>query len=143
MFRFVIALAMLLAGAPAARAGLFGALKFNSNNRANPISLRKRIHVNTLITEPGTMEIEWGGAFSADGGFTFPTTIKYTPEGRHVYWGRTEFSASFDSLASSLQPEGRTTHFSDRATFAANCVIHDGDKLDLALAPLVSVLLRG
>jgi hypothetical protein len=143
LLRLLIAAAMLSAEAPAARAGLFGTLKFNAGSRAGPISLRKRVHVNTLITEPGTVEIEWGSAFSMDGSFTFPTTIKYTPEGRHVYWGRTEFSASFDSLASSLQPEGRTNHFSDRATFAANCVVHDGDKLDLALAPLVSVLLRG
>jgi hypothetical protein len=122
-----------------ALAGPFEAL----NSRASPISLRKRIHVNTLITEPGTMEIEWGSAFSPDGSFTFPTSIKYTPEGPHIYWGRTEFSASFDSLASSVQPGGRVTHFSDRATFAANCVLKDGDKLDLAFAPQVSVLLRG
>jgi hypothetical protein len=53
--------------------------------------------------------------------------------------GRTEFSASFDSLAYQ-QP---TTHFGDRASFAATCVVHDGDKLDIAIAPQVSILLRG
>ena len=44
------------------------------------------------------MEIEWGGAFSTGGNFTFPSTVKYTPEGPYLFWGRTEFSASFDSL---------------------------------------------
>jgi hypothetical protein len=114
-----------------------------SNARASPLSLRKRVHVNTLITEPGTMEVEWGGAFSTTGNFTFPATIKYTPEGPHIWWGRTEFSASFDSVNSAVQPDYRVTQFSDRLTFAANCVVHDGDKLDLAIVPQVSILLRG
>jgi len=89
------------------------------------------------------MDIEWGGAFSVDGGFTLPAVIHYTPEGPHVYWGRTEFSASFDSLASSVDSGHRVTNFSDRASFAATCVVHDGEKLDIAIAPQVSVLLRG
>jgi hypothetical protein len=122
---------------------LFGQTPRRARDRAGAISLRKRVHVNTLITEPDTMEFEWGGAFSTGGSFTFPAVIHYTPEGRHVLWGRTEFSASFDSLASALQPDGRVNHFGDRATFAATCVVHDGDKLDIAIAPQVSVLLRG
>jgi len=69
--------------------------------------------------------------------------IKYTPEGSHVWWGRTEFSASFDSLSSQTDSGSRTTHFGDRATFAALCVVHDGDKLDIAVAPLASLLIRG
>jgi hypothetical protein len=101
------------------------------------------VHVNTLITEPGTMEIEWGGAFSNGGNFSFPSSIKYTPEGSHPWWGRTEFSASFDSLASSVQFDDRSTQFSDRVTVAANCVVHDGDRLDLAIAPQTSFFLRG
>src|SRR5260370_21760068 len=80
---------------PCVRAALFG----RSANEA-PISLRQRLHVNTLITAPGTMEIEWGGAFSTGADFSFPSTIKYTPEGPYAFWGRTEFSASFDSLSS-------------------------------------------
>jgi hypothetical protein len=126
--------------APTACAGLFG--RFAPNTHASAIALRKRVHVNTLITEPGTMEIEWGGAFSTTGNFTFPSTIKYTPEGPYVWWGRTEFSASFDSLASAVQLDNRVTQFSDRMTLAANCVVHDGTKLDLAIAPQTSFLLR-
>jgi hypothetical protein len=122
----------------AAQAGLLGHLSNGSR-----ISLRKRLHVNTLITEPGTMEIEWGGAFSTGGNFTFPSTIKYTPEGPYVFWGRTEFSASFDSLSSAVQFDDRATQFSDRVTLAANCVIHDGKELDIAIAPQTSFFLRG
>ena len=106
--------------------------------RAQAITLRKRVHVNPLITEPGTMDIEYGASFSWDGGWTLPATIHYTPEGHHVWWGRTEFSAAFDSLS-----HDSATQFGDRTTFAATCVVHDGDKLDIALAPQVTLLWRG
>jgi hypothetical protein len=122
----------------AAPAGLFHLKDSSNGERAPAITLRKRIHVNTLITEPGTMEIEWGGAFSTNGTFTLPTAIRFTPEGPHVWWGRTEFSASFDSLS-----YDQVNHFGDRATFAATCVVRDGDKLDIAIAPQFAVLLRG
>src|ERR1051326_7701551 len=94
--RLHIAMLMCLT-VPPAHAGLFGR---GSGQPASTIALRKRVHVNTLITAPGTMEIEFGGAFSTGGSFSFPSTIKYTPEGPYVWWGRTEFSVSFDSLAS-------------------------------------------
>lgn len=112
-------------------------------DRASAITLRKRLHVNPLITPPDTVEIEWGVAVSTTGSFTMPTVFHYTPEGRHIWWGRTEFSAGFDSLSSTASPLERITHFGDRATFAATCVVRDGDKFDLAIAPQVSVLLRG
>jgi hypothetical protein len=135
MLRTRLALFALLlpAAAPAALFHLKG-----SSERSPAITLRKRLHVNTLITEPGTMEIEWGGAFSSDGSFTFLTAIHFTPEGTHAWWGRTEFSASFDSLS-----YNQVNHFGDRATFAATCVVHDGEMLDIAIAPQATYLLRG
>src|SRR5262245_21939461 len=64
--------------------------------RGAAITLRKRLHVNTLITEPGTAELEWGNDYSLTSDvYTMPSTIKYTPEGRHLLWGRTEFAAGF------------------------------------------------
>src|SRR5437773_2091021 len=117
----------------------FGAPGEGAGKRSPAISLRKRLHVNPLITEPDTIDIEWGGSFSTTGNFTIPPSIHYTPEGHHVGWGGPELSASFDSL-SYQQP---ATHFGDRASFAATCVVKDGDKLDIAIAPQVSVLLRG
>jgi hypothetical protein len=78
---------LLPAAVPAALFHLKG-----SGERSPAITLRKRLHVNTLITQPGTMDIEWGGAFSTDGSFTFPTAIHFTPEGTHAWWGRTEFT---------------------------------------------------
>ena len=124
---------LLPAAAPAALFHLKG-----SSERSPAITLRKRIHVNTLITQPGTIDIEWGGAFSSDGSFTFPTAIHFTPEGSHVWWGRTEFSASFDSLS-----YNQVNHFGDRVSAAATCVVRDGEKLDMAVAPQVTYLLRG
>jgi hypothetical protein len=129
-------LAMLLpAAAPAA---LFHFGGSTASQHAPAITLRKRLHVNTLITEPGTMEVEWGAAFSTDGSFTFPTAIHYTPEGSHAWWGRTEFMASFDSLS-----YNEVNHFGDRISGTATCVVHDGEKLDIAIAPQATYLLRG
>src|SRR3954463_16595061 len=122
-FRSLTIAALLVAAAPAVP-GRSGA------RQSSAISLRKRLHVNPLITEPDTIDIEWGGSFSTTGNFTMPAAIHYTPEGSHVWWGRTEFSASFDSLAY----QEPATHFGDRASFAATCVVHDGDKLDFAIA---------
>jgi hypothetical protein len=142
--RMVLGVVLLgTAAAPVAQPALFRRAGAGGANRSSAITLRKRLHVNTLITPPGEMEVEWGGAFSAGGAFSLPAAIKYTPEGTHAYWGRTELSASFDSLSSAVQFDDRITQFSDRVTFAANCVVHDGAKLDLAIAPQASFLLRG
>src|SRR5262245_20459413 len=103
---------------------------------AHLLSPCKRLHVNPLITEPDTIDIEWGGAFSTGGGFTMPAVIHYTREGSQVWWGRTAFSASFDSLAY----ETAVTHFGDRACFAATCVLLAGKRLDLAIEPQAAVL---
>jgi hypothetical protein len=126
-----------------AHAAAFGVLE-GSDHRSSAISLRKRLHVNTLITEPGTMEVEWGNDYSlTSDAYTMPSTIKYTPEGRHILWGRTEFAASFDTVSTTVENDARIAHFSDRMTFAATCVLLDGEKLDIAIAPQASVLLRG
>lgn len=100
-----------------------------SGRRASSLSLRKRLHVSTLIAEPGTGEIDWSGAYSfSTDGFHWPVTLRYTPEGSHIAWGRTEFSASLDSTQS--------------ITAAATSVLYDSDKLDLAISPLVTAFLQ-
>jgi hypothetical protein len=135
---------LLHAFQPAASPALFRRSGSGGARRSSAISLRKRLHVNTLITEPGEMDVEWGGAVSVDDeAFTLPAVIHYTPEGTHAYWGRTELSASFDSLASTVDPGHRVTQFSDRVTIAATCLVVDGAHLDLAIAPQASLLLRG
>jgi len=126
-------------GATLAPAAIFHRSASDSNAQTAPsIALRKRLHVNPLIAEPDTMDIEYGGAFSWDGSFTLPMAFHFTPEGHHSWWGRTEFTAAFDSISSS-----DAVHFSDRATFLATWVVHDGQKFDIALAPAASFLLRG
>ena len=112
--------------------------------RASNITLRKRLHVNTLITEPGTIEAEWDNLYSyTSGSFSMPSVIKYTPTGKSILWGRTEYSAAFDSIDSVAQAGQRTTQFSDRVTFAANVVLSDGEKLDIAIQPAATFFLRG
>ena len=127
--------ALLLATA----AGAWGQQHDTAGGRPGPIELRKRLHVNPLITPPDTAEVEWGGAFATGGSFTFPAAFRFTPEGHHVYWGRTELSVIFDSLSY----DGTATHFGDRTTLGATCVLHDGDKFDFAIEPTTSLLLRG
>jgi hypothetical protein len=111
--------------------------------RSSSITLRKRLHVNTLLTEPGTVEVEWGGLYSfATSNFEMPSTIKFTPQGTHILWGRTEYSLAFDSLVSADNAGERTTEFSDRLTLTANSLLFDGEKLDIAIAPQVTAFLR-
>src|SRR6266850_2575483 len=98
--------------------------------RGSAITLRKRLNINTLITQPGTLELEWGNDYSiTSDSYTMPSTLKYTPEGRHILWGRTEFAASFDTVSTAVQNDARIAHFSDRLTFAATSVLFDGEKL--------------
>ena len=87
------------------------------------ITLQKRLHVNTLITQPGTIELDWGNDYSfTSDSYTMPSTLKYTPAGKHILWGRTEFAASFDTVSSAVQNDARIAHFSDRLTFAATSI---------------------
>ncbi|MBI1788264.1 MAG: hypothetical protein HYR60_12030 [Acidobacteria bacterium] len=140
--RLLAAVALLDMVTPRMQAALFfrrGA----GGPRGSNIALRRRVHVNTLITEPGTAEVEWSHLYSlTTTNYAMPSTIKYTPEGRHILWGRTEFSAAFDSIDNSETAGERSTQFSDRLTFAANSVLFDGEKLDIAVQPLVTFFLR-
>src|SRR3989442_7935184 len=107
------------------------------------ITLRKRLHVNTLITQPGTIETEWGGLYSfSTTAFAMPAAVKYTPEGTHIYWGRTEYAVTFDTVTNNQTTVGRATQFSQALTLAATAVLHDGEKLDIALAPQATFFLR-
>lgn len=128
-----------IAAVLAMTAAVAGAQQFEHRKERAPLTLSKRLHVNPLIAPPDTMELEWGGAFSTGGGFALPAAIRYTPEGPYVFWGRTELSVVFDSLNDSANG----AHFSDRMTFGATCVLRDGEKLDIALEPTATVLLRG
>ena len=101
------------------------------------ISLKKRLHINTLITAPGTIEIDWASTYSfSSGGLLMPTALKYTPRGRHDWWGRTEYSLSFNSYDSS------GSQFGQSATLTGTCVLRDGETLDIAIAPQVTAFLR-
>lgn len=108
-----------------------------------PISLQRRVHVNTLLTEPGSTEVEWDNVFAANGNYVMPSLIKFTPEGSTIIWGRTEYSIGFDTVSSVLQFDQRINHFSDRVTLAATSVLHDGKVFDFAVSPTAQFFLRG
>ena len=134
-------MAVLLVASPAPGAPFRRSVRQSGGN--SKITLRKRLHVNTLITEPGTVELDWGGLYSfPTTNFTMPSAIHYTPSGGNVLWGRTEYSVAFDSLASSDAGGSRLTQFSQAVTMAVTAVLHDGDKLDIAIAPQAGIFLR-
>jgi len=138
----VSAVLICLMASPSCFAGLFtrGATQSNGNSK---IALRKRLHINTLITEPGTAELDWGGLYSfSTNNFAMPSGLRYTPAGRHIIWGRTEYSVAFDTVTSANIGGGRLTQFSQAVTLTATSVLHDGENLDIAIAPQASVFLR-
>ena len=134
--RFAIAGLLLLVVVPSSPAA-------SQRHRRSGVSLRKRLNVNDLITEPGTVELEWGTLYSySTAGWTMPSALKFTPEGASLFRGRTEYSISFDSLASDVNTGVRSTQFGDRLTFAATSVLFDSRYFDLAVAPQVTTFLR-
>ena len=71
--------------------------------RATNSTQRRRLHADNLITDIGTVEIEWGNSF-AQGIYAMPTALKFTPSG-----GRVELME--DRPADAEQPEhGRDDH---------------------------------
>jgi hypothetical protein len=134
--------ALLLAALPA-HAG-FHHWFVSGDGSNSKLALRKRLHVNTLITEPGTFELEWSSLYAFDSAnFRMPATLKYTPAGHSIIWGRTEYSLAFDSLTSAESGGGRVTQFSQSLTLTATSVLHDGEKFDFAIAPQAVFFLHG
>jgi hypothetical protein len=114
-----------------------------SVHHSSTISQRKRLNVNDIITEPGTAEIDSGYLYSyTTGSVTLPSAVKITPDGDSFWWGRTEYSVAFDSIASAVNTGDRSTQFSDRLTFAATSILFDSPHFDVAVSPLVTTLLR-
>jgi hypothetical protein len=132
----------LALAAPSCFAGLFtrAATPSSSNSK---IALRKRLHINTLISEPGTSELDWGNLYSfSTSNYAMPSGLRYTPAGRHIIWGRTEYSVAFDTITSVPTGGSRLTQFSQALTLTATSVLHDGEKLDIAIAPQATMFLR-
>ncbi len=136
----ILALALSIPAASAAR------LRKSRLTRAAQAGLRNRLHVNTLITQPGTLEVEWGTTVDKDGNVATPTLVKYTPDGDNAYWGNTEFSVGFDSFDSNVQDGARSNQFSDHVTVTALTGLSShwtGEYLSLAVGPQITQLLRG
>jgi hypothetical protein len=106
--------------------------------RSSRISLRRRLHVASLITDPGTVEAEWNVSWTESASLTMPTTLKYTPEGPNLLWGRTEYSANFDTFSSALIDGNRVTHSSDHLAVAATTLLADREHWNVAIAPVVT-----
>ncbi len=131
---------LLFCSAPASAALL--RIRSRSEQHSS-LTLRQRLHVNPLIADIGTIEIEWNHQFSTlVGDYSMPSTIKYTPEGSSLLWGRTEYSVNFDSLEAFADNGARPVHFSDRLTLNATTVVLDGEHFDFAVIPQLTTFLR-
>src|SRR5262245_3239854 len=114
-----------------------------SSRVGSTAGLRKRLHINDLITEPGTAEIDWANLYSfTTSNFTMPSAMKYTPAGNSLLWGRTEYSVAFDSISSVVDAGPRTIQFSDRISLTATSVVFDSTHFDIAIAPQATAFLR-
>jgi hypothetical protein len=114
-----------------------------SAGRGSSATLRKRLHINDLITEPGTVEMDWANQYSfTTSTFTMPSSLKFTPEGNSLLWGRTEYSIAFDSVSSEVDSGTRSFQFSDRLTLTGTSILWDTTHFDLAIAPQATVFLR-
>jgi hypothetical protein len=102
-------------------------LRRSPRTRSSRIALRRRLHISPLITDVGTIETEWSSAWTDGGFFTMPTTVKWTPEGSTLVWGRTEYSANFD-----------VAHASDHVGIMGTTLLADGEHWNLAVAPSVT-----
>jgi len=79
----IAVLAFLLFDATPGDASVFSRGRQRNNSK---ISLRKRLHINTLITEPGTAEVDWSNLYSfTSTNFSMPSAIKYTPSGSNIH----------------------------------------------------------
>ena len=139
--RVVLVAIMLLFHPPLSSAGIH--FRSRSHRGATSQSLRKRLHVNSLITEPGTFEVEFANTLSVTSRSDFmPAALKWTPGTGTGIWGRTELNVGFDAVSSVLQPDGRANQFSDHVSFLATSVLYGGAKLNLAIAPEAFFYLR-
>ena len=92
-------------------------------------SLRRRLHVNSLITKPGTVEVEADYQVSDDGEWFAPAIAKFTPE---VWGSRTEFSVTSD-----------LGHVANGATVQSLTSLHAGNRFNLVAGPLATFVGNG
>lgn len=129
------ALALLLLCTALAQARTFS----RAHRRTSSQTLRRRLFTSPLITAPGGVDLEFSSLFDTQGGYTLPTTLKYTP----ASW-RTEFSAGVDTVASVFDDNGdRATHLSDHLNLAVTTAFRPTGNFSWAVAPTVAILLRG
>ena len=135
---------LLIISAGQAPAATFKPTRTRSARRSFAINLRRRLNVQPLITDPGTVELDWNFLLSNQASdFSLPTTLRITPEGPYVFWGRSEFSVNFDAVESSTASGSRVNHFTDRVNLAMTSVLVDAAHFDLAAGPEVTILTRG
>lgn len=99
--------------------------KIHFHRSAQSLGTRNRLHVNRLITEPGTVEMEAAASWSQSGDYVDPILLKYTP-GKKI-----EYSVGFDYA-----------HPGNDVTVAANSLLHDGEHWNVALGPNVTFVRR-
>lgn len=101
-------------------------LRRTGRQRSTNTSQRRRLHDDNLIADAGTVEVEWGHQFSGSS-YSMPSTLKFVPAGDNPLWRRTEFSGHLETVSS----DG----WADRITLTAARILHDDEKLSVAVAP--------
>ena len=120
-------LALLLLALPAPALSIKRLARFH--HQAQAIGTRNRVHVNRLITEPGTLELEIGASISEYGDNVNPALLKFAPGGDDLLIGKTEYSVGFDYA-----------HTGNDITANANSLLYDGEHWNVTLGPNVTFL---
>lgn len=81
MLRLLAVLILLGSVVPRGQTAIFARVRLRSST-SSALALRKRLHVDPLITDPGTAEIDWSSLYSlSTTSFNMPSAIKVTAEG--------------------------------------------------------------
>lgn len=97
-----------------------------TQTRNSSQTLRRRLFTNELITPAGGIDLELGPVWDSRGGYTLPTTLKFTPR----TW-RTELSAGADLITNGYVSLAATTAFGPT------------DNFNWAFAPVVTIFVDG
>ncbi len=131
----VWAVLLMLLGPPA----MVGAIRHRSGRRVSTLSNRRRLHLQNLVSNPGTLEMEMGVAGSTNT-IVSPFTLKYTPGAGGRFLQRTEFSVDLEPVNSVPGEDHWVTQFGDHVGLAAAHLLHQGKTLSVYIAPQVSFL---
>jgi hypothetical protein len=115
---------------------------YGQQQRVPATPQRPTFAASTSTTVPGTFEIE-SDATAAERAWTWPTTLKFTPDVQSGLFHRLELSVAAEMISSHLpEPSHRVNQFGNAIDFAARRSIFSYGPISMAIAPRATFFLR-